>query len=253
MTTRAEAYVLIHGAHHGAWVWDSLIEHLHLPAIALDLPGRHDPNVLRGLTVSDCATAVTAEIRSIGLDRVVIVGHSLAGSVAYAVAAQQPDMVVALVGVAALFPPPGRCALDMWPKTLRWLPKSGLALRWGGPSAPVRLRPSQARRRLANDLSPEQASWLLDRLGPEAVGLTTSPVPSIPLEPDLPKTYIVCSKDQALRPSRQYRQARSIAARVVEIAAGHDPMLGATHALATVLDNLPETKPDTRRGAETHP
>jgi esterase len=96
MTTRAEAYVLIHGAHHGAWVWDSLIEHLHLPAIALDLPGRHDPNVLRGLTVSDCATAVTAEIRSIGLDRVVIVGHSLAGSVAYAVAAQQPDMVVGL-------------------------------------------------------------------------------------------------------------------------------------------------------------
>jgi len=222
-------------------VWDPLIEHLDLPAVAVDLPGRNDPAVLKSLTIADCAAAIVARIRSIGLDRVVIVGHSLAGSVAYTVAAQHPDLVVGLVGVAAVFPPPGRCALDLWPARLGWLPRTALALRPGGAGLPVRLSPSKARRRLTNDLDPGQASWLLDRLGPEAVGLTTSPVPPVTLDADVPRTYVVCSKDRALHPRRQHRQAQSIGARIVEIAAGHEPMLSATDTLACVLNHLPGT------------
>jgi len=35
-----DGIVLIHGAHHGAWVWDDVVPLLSLPSLAVDLPGR---------------------------------------------------------------------------------------------------------------------------------------------------------------------------------------------------------------------
>ena len=99
MTDRPEAFVLIHGAHHGSWVWDPLLAHLRLPTLAVDLPGRGArPADLRSLTLDDYAVAVAADIHAAGLRRVILVGHSLAGSVAYTVAARNPNAVTHLVG-----------------------------------------------------------------------------------------------------------------------------------------------------------
>ena len=36
----ADGVLLIHGAHHGAWVWDDLAPLLDLPHLAVSLPGR---------------------------------------------------------------------------------------------------------------------------------------------------------------------------------------------------------------------
>ena len=239
MTDRPEAYVLIHGAHHGSWVWDPLVAHLRLPTLAVDLPGRGThPADLRSLTLDDYAIAVAAEIRAAGLRRVILVGHSLAGSVAYTVAARNPNAVDHLVGVAAVFPSPGHSAIDLWPAGLRWLPRAGLVLRRGGRRAPLRLRPRKARRILTNDLDHEQARWLLADLGPEGVALTTNPVPEQRLTPDLQRTYVLCSKDRSLPAERQRRQASAIGAQIVQIETGHDPMVGAPRILANVLNDL---------------
>ncbi len=243
MTDRPEAYVLIHGAHHGPWVWDPLLSHLRLPALAVDLPGRGArPADLRSLTLDDYAAAVAADIQAAGLRRVILVGHSLAGSVAYSVAARNPNAVAHLVGVAAVFPPPGHSAIDLWPAGLRWLPRTGLVLRPGGRRGPLRLSTRKARHRLANDLDDEQARWLLAKLRPEAVALTSCPVPQTRLAPELPRTYVLCRNDRALPAQRQRRQARTLGAQIVEIATGHDPMVSAPQTLAVVLNGLPPTE-----------
>jgi len=239
MTDRPEACVLIHGAHHGSWVWDPLLAHLRLPTLAVDLPGRGaHPADLRSLTLDDYAVAVAADIHTAGLARVMLVGHSLAGSVAYTVAARNPSVVAHLVGVAAVFPSPGHSAIDLWPAGLRWLPRTGLVLRPGGRRAPLRLSTRNARRRLTNDLDDERARWLLANLGPEAVGLLTSPVPRTRLAADLQRTYVLCSNDRALPSERQRRHARTLGARIVQIDTGHDPMVSAPRLLADVLNGL---------------
>ena len=238
MTEPVEAYVLIHGAHHGAWVWDPLVPHLGLPALAVDLPGRGDPATLRTLTIAGCAEDVIAQIERAGLQRVAVVGHSLAGSVAWTVAAQAPDLVVGLVGIAAVFPPAGKGATDLWPAGLRWMPRVKLALRRGGTRAPVTMSDRNARRRLANDFDEDQTSWLLAHLGPESAGLTTSRVPQLELAPDLRRGYALCCSDMALPVARQRAQADGIRAPIVEMPTGHDPMVSAPQMLARVLDDL---------------
>ncbi|HVA07827.1 MAG TPA: alpha/beta fold hydrolase [Acidimicrobiales bacterium] len=238
MTVPVEAYVLIHGAHHGAWVWDPLVPHLALPALAVDLPGRGDPAKLRTLTISGCVEAVIAEIEGAGLRRVAVVGHSLAGSIAWTVAAQAPDLVVGLVGIAAVFPPAGKDTTDLWPTGLRWVPRVRLALRPGGTHAPLTLSDRNARRRLANDLDDDQTSWLLAHLGPESAGLTISRVPQLQLAPNLRREYVLCRADMALATVRQRAQAECIRAPIVEMPTGHDPMVSAPQLLARVLDDM---------------
>ncbi|MGH8995319.1 MAG: alpha/beta fold hydrolase, partial [Acidimicrobiales bacterium] len=153
MSEPPEAYVLIHGAHHGAWIWDPLLEHLELPALAVDLPHRGDTGGLRNLTIAGCAESAIADIRAARFGRVIVVGHSLAGSIAYTIAAQEPDLVAGLVGIAAVLPLPGhRAIVDLWPRGVRWIPTTRLRLRPGGLKAPIRINEQNARRRLANDL-----------------------------------------------------------------------------------------------------
>lgn len=238
MSDSTEAFVLVHGAHHGKWVWDSIVPYLELPAVALDLPGRGVPDDLRSLTIANCAEDLIAQMRDARLRRVTLVGHSLAGSVAWTAAAMAPDLVVGLVGIAAVFPPPGKRVTDLWPTGLRWLPRAMLAARRGGPNEPLSLSERNARRRLTNDLDSERASWLIARLGPEAVGLSTSRVPQLQLSPALYRGYVLCLRDRALAPARQRVQASQINAPIVEIPTGHDPMVSAPAVLARVLNDV---------------
>lgn len=84
------AIVLVHGAHHGSWLWRDVIPLLDAPAVAVDLPGRNDRTRLRPLSLADCVHTVVDRIETARLQRAVIVGHSLAGTVAYAAAVGSP-------------------------------------------------------------------------------------------------------------------------------------------------------------------
>ncbi len=238
MSDTERGCVLIHGAHHDARIWERVIPHIQGPVLAVDLPGRGDPSTLRALTVQDCASAVISEMRSAGIKRAVVVGHSLGGTVAYTVAVRAPKSVVSLVGIAAVFPGPGHSALSSWPAGLRWVPRTVLSVRPGGIDAPIGISPRRARRRLANDLNQDDTRWLLDRLGPETSGLSTTAVASAELEPAVHRAYLLCRRDKALKPSRQRRQAQMIGADIIEVDAGHDPMVGSPELVARILEAI---------------
>ncbi|MEE8395075.1 MAG: alpha/beta fold hydrolase [bacterium] len=77
-------YVLVHGSWHGSWCWEKVVALLQQQghnAIVLDLPGRAgDPTPARQLTLDSYAEKVC---RVIALQRlpVILVGHSMAGTV----------------------------------------------------------------------------------------------------------------------------------------------------------------------------
>jgi pimeloyl-ACP methyl ester carboxylesterase len=80
----AETFVLVHGGGVGAWSWAAVVrqmEKLGDRALAVDLPGRGenrpDPKTI---TLSTHVDFVTAFIEDRGLDRVILVAHSMGGT-----------------------------------------------------------------------------------------------------------------------------------------------------------------------------
>ena len=238
----ADGVLLIHGAHHGAWVWDDMAPLLELPHFAVSLPGRdgagNPPASLGSLTLSDLITSAAADLDGTGWDRAVIVGHSLGGAVAAGLAARAPQRTHHLILIAANVPDPGHCALDSWPAGLRWLPRTALALRRGGSQAPLTMSARRARNGLANDLDESQARRLLDRLVPETPGFLISPMPGAALPPGLARSYVVTREDRIHKPRRQAAMAAHLGAAIVEIDSGHDPMLAQPAAVAAIINQI---------------
>lgn len=108
------ALVLVHGGGHDARCWElveaAIAERSDVRTLAIDLPGRGSrPGSLRGLTVAAYVDGVVDQIGEAGLDRVVLVGHSMAGMIVPGVVDALPDGVVAeVVLIAANVAPPGR-------------------------------------------------------------------------------------------------------------------------------------------------
>ena len=238
----ADGVLLIHGAHHGAWVWDDMAPLLELPYLAVSLPGRQGagspPASLGSLTLGDLIASAAADLDSTGWDRAVIVGHSLGGAVAAGLAARAPQRTHHLVLIAANVPDPGDCALDSWPHGLRWLPRAALALRPGGSRAPLTISARRARIGLANDLDEAQARWLLDRLVAETPGFLTSAMPDLAIPAGLPRSYLVTRRDRIHKPRRQVATAVHLGAAITEIDSGHDPMLAQPAVLAGIINQI---------------
>lgn len=96
--------VFIHGAGDSAAIWQLQIEHFggRLPSFAVDLPGHgarlgEDPLE----TVADMAEDVIRQLGARGFGEPVLVGHSMGGAIALAIALQRPSFPRALVLAAS--------------------------------------------------------------------------------------------------------------------------------------------------------
>lgn len=93
--------VLLHGGAQNAHTWDSVVLALDLPVIAIDLPGhgrstwREDGSYVPGSMADDVAMAVT----ELAPQAAAVVGMSLGGLTAIALAARHPSLVRRLVVV----------------------------------------------------------------------------------------------------------------------------------------------------------
>jgi pimeloyl-ACP methyl ester carboxylesterase len=93
--------LFVHGLGGDHDVWAEQLEHLRASrrAVAMDLRGHglSDPPRNGDYALSEMAQDVLAVARSLGLNRFVLVGHSLGGSVVIAAAAQAPAQVAGLL------------------------------------------------------------------------------------------------------------------------------------------------------------
>ncbi|MCW2605669.1 MAG: menH 2 [Frankiales bacterium] len=234
------AVVLVHGAQHSARCWEPTVAELarqapDLRVLAVDLPGRgRTPGSLEGLTIAQCEQAVVDQVEEAGLDDVVVVGHSLAGlTVPGVVARLGARRVRRLVLVAGCVPPDGGTVLDTLAGPLRSY--VARAVRRGTPSSPMP-RPLAAWS-FCNGMSRTQKRFVLDGLCTEAVSLSGEPVDRSALPGAVPRTWVLTTRDRALRPAQQRRSIAALGGveEVLEADACHDVMVSHPALLAGLL------------------
>lgn len=229
------AFVLVHGAWHGAWCWEELVPLLPGHAEAVDLPGHgEDTTPVAGCTLAAYEARVIEALER-APEPAVLVGHSLGGITISRAAEARPELVRALVFLAATMPRDGETAygLAKLDAGSAITPDCCVLRTDAGLLDPV---PERLRAAMYDGCSPEQADRAVARLCSEPLQPMGAPV-SVSAERagSVPHVYIRCDRDRIATPAWQQQLIDATPCRVVPLDAGHSPFLSHPQELAAVL------------------
>jgi len=240
-------FVLIHGAFHGGWCFDPIVEILRAKGhtvAAPDLPGMGgDVEALRAATLDgwaeftlDACRAMRAEI---GDARLVLAGHSRGGVVISAAAEADPDAMDSLAYICAMMVPP-----VMSTESMNEIVPSGSGPReivtYLPDGSGMMTDPAQAARYFAQLSPPELAQAAARRLVAEPAGPNAAP-PRVTAERwgRVPRLYIQCLQDQAIPIANQRRMVElAPGTTTVTLDTDHSPFYSAPQALADALCDI---------------
>jgi pimeloyl-ACP methyl ester carboxylesterase len=208
--------LLIHGAGLGPWIWDRMLPHLRVPAIAVE----------RGPTLDACVERVLSRIDG----ETILVGHSIGACIAM-VAATRAKVPVVLVG--GMVPESGKNFLSLLPLPAR------LFLRPMLRKETIALPQSLVKKDYCNGLDAATTELVLRNVTAEASRLYLDAV-----EWSVGRTsYVKLLADHSLKPRKQDAIASRVGAqRVVTMDTGHLPMLSRPEELAAMLNELAQPK-----------
>ena len=227
-------FLLVPGAWHGAWCWESLTPLLHAAGhevITPDLcavPAGGNPLPLWGAQIAHCATQAA--------QKVILLGHSRGGLVVQEAVALAPHAIEACVYLAAFRLPVGQSL------------QSAMAWPQAGPP-PDYLRP--ARQKCLSvapeaviprfyPMSPlEVAQSAAARLHPEPMGAFSAAICAAPTPHR--SIYIECLEDQVIPLALQ--RAMQVACpydQVFSLLADHSPFLSQPKKLAEIMKKIVE-------------
>ncbi|WP_395310168.1 alpha/beta hydrolase [Mycobacterium sp. AMU20-3851] len=239
MRTTTPGLVLIHGGGHAADCWDLTVDAIGLLApeievLAVDLPGRRTrPGDLHTVTIANWAESVVRDIDTAGLGEVVLVAHSLGGLTAPGVAARLgAERVREMVFAASHVPPEGRAVVD----TLSGL--GGMLVRRRGRNVPPGPTPRWwATYAYTNGMTRSQRTFSLDRLVDESSGVIHEAVSRADMPGEVPRTWILTSRDRALSPRCQRKSIAALGGvqTLIEIDTCHNLMISEPERLAELL------------------
>jgi len=231
--------VLVHGGEHAGDCWDLVVAELRCQApelrvLAVDLPGRgRTPGDLETATIGQWVHSVVTDIERDHLGDIVIVGHSMAGVTVPGVVAELGfPRVREMIFAAAFVPPQGQAIVDTLDGPLAWFARRGA--RAGKPTKVPRLA---ARYAFCNGMSSQQREFALSRLCPESARIPGEPVDRSALPDDVPRTWILTTRDRALSIKSQQASIAALggAETVIPIDACHDLMISHPERVAQIL------------------
>jgi pimeloyl-ACP methyl ester carboxylesterase len=232
--------VLVHGGGLDSRCWDLLLPHLDGPAIAVDLPGRgRHPAPLESVTVADCARAVVVDVDAAGFDELVLVGHSLAGVSMPAVVGLLGNRVHHAVFVACTVPADGTSCFDTLDPDIQ--ERGRAASETGDTGEPRAMDAAMAKIVLGDDLDDAQFAWCVERLVPEAPGLTQELVDLSPFREHtaMSRTWIRTTHDIIVSPEKQQRFAGYVGdCTMIDLDFGHMCMVGQPDTTAAILNRI---------------
>ncbi|MBD0670738.1 alpha/beta fold hydrolase [Streptomyces sp. CBMA156] len=242
------AFLLVHGAWHGAWCWDAVRAALdadgwrsHAVDLPSSAPARPDGTGPAGLP--EDAAVIRDHLRRID-GPVVVVAHSYGGAPVTEAIAGAANVVRA-VYLAAF-------QLDAGESLFSFLGKPAPEDE-SGHTPPGK----DARQLHFPDVPDAEADRAVARLTPQSVRSFTEPVRTAGWR-TVPSSYVICDHDRALEPSRQ----RVLAARadtVHRLPSGHAPFLSMPGKLAALLAGIAGTgrrsdrRSDGRGGPDEEP
>jgi len=203
-------FVLVHGAWHGGWCFQWLVEELEDHGHEVATPDL--PCEAIGLTPLDYARVVGPQPDAI------VVGHSLAGLTIPHVAARTRVYLGALLPVEDVY---ADCFAAGFGGFVR--DSSGRSYWPNGDAAAAGMFPDCAR---------TQSDWAFAQLRRQA------PFDAVTAPFGPGDVVIATLQDAAVDPDWQIRTARAHGARVIELDAGHSPHLTQPDELADVLSSL---------------
>lgn len=231
--------VLVHGGEHAADCWDLTVAELHrqepqLRVLAVDLPGRgRNPGDLATATIGEWVDSVVADIDDAGLGDIVIVGHSMAGVTVPGVvtklgSARVREMILA----TAFVPRHGEAIVDTLGGPLavfaRFAARGGRAFK---------VPQFAAQYAFCNGMTRAQRQFTLSRLYAESARIPAEPVDRSGLPDDVPRTWILTTRDRALSQKSQHASIAALGGvhDVIPVDACHDVMISHPELLARIL------------------
>ena len=220
--------LLVHGAWGGGWAWGYVqaeLDALGVASTTIDLPSAGSAPS----TMADDAAAIRAALE--GLDGpAVVVGHSYSG-VPVSEASAGNGKVKHLVYTCAILAEEGQSlgslmGEDPTPSKL------GEAI-IGTDDGLSTLEPVGAKAYLFNDVSDEQAAPIIAATGTHRLSVFGEPQTKTGWK-EHPSTYILTTEDLVFSPELQRRMAAH-ATEVVEVDAGHIPLLSRPAELAAAI------------------
>jgi pimeloyl-ACP methyl ester carboxylesterase len=215
------ALLLVHGAWHGPWCWDRLVNELSgvdVHTVALPSAGP-DPAVLGDLYGD--AAVVRAAIAELGRP-VVVCGHSYGGIVITEAAAELPN-VVGLVYLCAFQLDVGEGLADVaGPRVWQHVDEATGSISVAG-----------ATEVFYGDVDPALVVDVLPRIGHQSVASFQQRLTRAAWH-TVPSTYVVCENDRAIPLEAQQAMARR-AKRALRMPTSHSPFLSRPGELADLL------------------
>lgn len=202
---------------------------------APDLPGHGlDRGWLADQTMENYVERIIESVDA-APDQVTLVGHSMGGAIASAVADARPHNVARLIYLTAYIPTNGESVSDV----VKIDPASHVKVDRVDVEGMnvVSLKSGTLADAFYNDATPKMLGFAEDRVQLQ------SPVPfrykfefNSPMLNDIPKMAIICTRDRAISPDHQRMMAtRMNCDPVVEIDAGHSPFVTQPEKLAEII------------------
>ena len=231
-------FVLIHGASHGAWCWKKvvplLVQEGHT-VVAPDLPGHgEDRTPIADVTLKAYTDRVCQVLDDQG-ENIILVGHSMGGTVITQVAEYRPEQIRKLVYLTAVVPVNGQ---SMRQATAEVRNPNFITI--ADDESFYSYKDEWVVDIFYGDCSEEDISFAKSMLVPQP----TSPV----LEPvrvseanygSVPRVYIECLQDRILVPAFQQKLYTAVPCeQVISMNTSHSPFFSAPETLAKHLLSL---------------
>ncbi len=223
----APTVLLVHGAWHGGWAWDPVVDRLEalgIPVRTVDLPSSGDDVEALGDLAAD-VTAIEAAMAAVE-GPVVLVGHSYGG---IPITAVDDDRVRHLVYVAAFMLDEGDSLFgSLGGEAPDWIEVVGDG---------AATRANRPRDIFYADVDDEVAEICAGRLTLQSLSSFTDELGHAAWK-DVPSTYLLAEHDRAIPPPAQEAMSAR-ASTVVRLPTSHSPFLSQPDAVvARVTDAI---------------
>jgi pimeloyl-ACP methyl ester carboxylesterase len=234
-------FILIHGAWQGRWAWDNIVSRLGAAshdALAVDLPGNGADATPPGEVTTLRYAGHVAELID-NLDRpVVVVGHSMGGTVAAQVCELRPDRIAVAVYLCAFLLPDGESIVDFYGRAWQdWMTGAHARVSYSDDKLLSRIDPESAVEVFYHMADPAAARAAAARLTPQPEGGRRSKLQlTAGRFGRVPRVYIETLQDRSVFPELQRRMyTETPCDKVLTLDTDHAPQLSHPEELAEML------------------